>query len=368
MEKIKRFIECSLPITTCNLRCNYCYITQQRKFDDKWEKIAYSADFIAKEALSIERMGGVCMVNLCAGGETLIPNETVDLTRAFLEEGHYVTIVTNGTITKQFEKIAAFDKDLTERLFIKFSYHYLELKRTNFIEKFFKNIIRVKESGVSIALEITPSDELLPHIEDAKNYALKYLKALPHITIARNDAEPDIPMLTNLTKEDFAKVFDTFNSPMLEFKLPVFGQKRTEFCYAGDWTFCVNLATGDAAQCYAEKSLGNIFDDVRKPVNFCAVGNNCSIAHCYNAHSFLLWGDIVDFTTTTYADIRDRICEDGSHWLTPKMRNFMSSKLQESNKEYSSKQKKQANDFYLGKEKTNFIKKLWKKIKRESSI
>ena len=60
-DKIKRFIDCYVPVTTCNLRCHYCYITQQRKFDAKLPEFKYSAEYIAK-ALSKERLGGVSNV------------------------------------------------------------------------------------------------------------------------------------------------------------------------------------------------------------------------------------------------------------------------------------------------------------------
>lgn len=330
-DKIKRFIECYIPVTTCNLRCHYCYITQQRKFDDKWTYLKYTPKFIAHSAMSVERLGGICMMNICGGGETLIPKETIELTKEFLKEGHYVTIVTNGTLSKRFDELKELGQELLSRLFIKFSYQFLELKRTNQIETYFNNIIKMRDSGVSFSCEITPNDELIPHIDEAKEYCLKYLKALPHITIARIDTEPDIPILTKLPKNKFEEIWSSFNSKMLEFKLPVFGEKRCEYCYAGDWSFCVNLGTGNATQCYKGESLGNIFENTEKPINFKQVGTHCKEPHCYNAHSFLLWGVIPDFTSTTYADIRNRICDDGSTWLKPKMQQFMSTKLQESN-------------------------------------
>ena len=30
MDKIKRFVECLIPITSCNLKCSYCYIIQRK--------------------------------------------------------------------------------------------------------------------------------------------------------------------------------------------------------------------------------------------------------------------------------------------------------------------------------------------------
>ena len=66
-DKIKKFIEIHIPVTTCNLKCHYCYIAQQRKFSDKWDGLSRSIDDI-KKAFSRKRLGGVCMLNLCGGG------------------------------------------------------------------------------------------------------------------------------------------------------------------------------------------------------------------------------------------------------------------------------------------------------------
>lgn len=45
----------------------------------------------------------------------------------------------------------------------------------------------------------------------------------------------------------------------------------------------------------------------------------------------------------TYAELRNRVCLNGSEWLNPEMKAFMSSKLFESNKEYTIEQKKAIN-------------------------
>ena len=119
MERIKRFIDGYVPVTSCTLRCHYCYITHQRLFDTKLPKFRYDAAFIRK-ALSKDRLGGTCLINLCGGGETLLPAEVVGYTKALLEEGHYVMIVTNATCSKRFDEIAQFPKELRERLFFKF--------------------------------------------------------------------------------------------------------------------------------------------------------------------------------------------------------------------------------------------------------
>ena len=55
-----------------------------------------------RKALSKERLGGICLINFCGGGETLLPPEIVKYIRVLLEEGHYIMIVTNATVSKRF--------------------------------------------------------------------------------------------------------------------------------------------------------------------------------------------------------------------------------------------------------------------------
>ena len=100
MHTLKRFIDCYIETETCNLRCHYCYITQKRRFNNKLVKFKHTPQEIRK-ALSKERLGGTCLFNLCAGGETLLVAEILDVVMELLAEGHYVMIVTNGVLTKR---------------------------------------------------------------------------------------------------------------------------------------------------------------------------------------------------------------------------------------------------------------------------
>lgn len=363
MDKMKRYLDCYIPTETCNFRCHYCYIAQHRKFNNKVVKFDYSPEFIAK-ALSKKRLGGTCMINLCAGGETLIAEEIVDVAKAILEEGHYVMIVTNGSLTKRFEKIAQFPKELLSHLFFKFSFHYLELIRLKMIDKFFDNIKMMKEAGASFTVEITPSDELEPYIDEIKSVSMEKLGALPHITIGRKDSD-DIPPLTNHKFDEYINIWKDFNSDIFNYKTTIFGEKRNEFCYAGDWSGYLNLATGELRQCYCGMKLDNIYEDINRPIKFLPIGCNCTQPHCYNGHSFLSFGDIPELQAPTYDKLRNRKCLDGTFWLTPEMKSFMQSKLKESNCQYTEEQKKQINKKnrrYLNYEKVKAaIKKIVKK-------
>ncbi|MEE1057034.1 MAG: radical SAM protein [Acutalibacteraceae bacterium] len=334
MDKIKRYVECYIPTETCNLRCHYCYIAQKRKFNNKLAKFEHSKEIIRK-ALSKERLGGTCLLNFCAGGETLLSGEVLPVVKELLQEGHYIMLVTNGTLDKRFQEIATWPLELLEHLVIKFSFHYLEFKRLNLLEKFFSNINLMKSVGVSFTVEVTPSDELVPYIDELKNVCIENLGTLCHVTIARDDRTKGIDVLSNYSFDKFKEIWGEFQSDLFNFKTTIFYKKRKEFCYAGDWSVYLNLNTGRLSQCYFGKELGNIYQDIESPINFEAVGYKCELPHCYNGHAFLTLGDIPELNTPTYAQVRNRVCSDGSEWLTPKMKSFMSSKLCESNKEYS---------------------------------
>lgn len=333
MPKIKRFIDCYIPTETCNLRCHYCYIAQKRKFNNKIAHFTHSIDVMQK-AFSFKRMGGICLINICAGGETLLSGEVIPIVKRLAEEGHYIMIVTNGTLSPRFQAIASLPADIRSHIFIKFSLHYLELIRLNWLERFSNNVNLMKRHQVSFTVEVTPTDELIPYIDELKEYCLSNFGALCHITIARDDRTGGIDVLSDLDYSTYKKVWGQFESDMFQFKTEIFYHKRKEFCYAGDWSLYVNLETGDIRQCYCGKIIGNLYD-FSKPISFEAIGTKCNLPHCYNGHAFLTIGDIPEINSITYDMTRNRICKDGSEWLQPEMKAIMQSRLQESNKEYS---------------------------------
>ena len=334
MEKIKRYIDCGIPTEACNLRCHYCYITQKRKFNSKIAAFSLPVDVMVK-ALSKERLGGTCLLNLCAAGETLLSQEILPLTKALIEEGHYVMIVTNGTITQRFAEMAAWPEEVRQHLFIKFSFHYLEMLRLGWMDRFFDNVALMKRSGVSFTVEVTPSDELIPHIADLKKICMERLGALCHVTIARDETTENFAVLSQHSFDSYKEIWGTFDSELFRFKSEIFYQKRKEFCYAGDWSLFLHLGSGDLYQCVRGEKLCNIYECVSAPIPFKAIGTKCRFAHCYNGHSYLSLGAIPQLETPTYAQLRNRICEDGSQWLQPKVAEFFSGRLKWANKEYS---------------------------------
>ena len=328
-DSIKTFFDAYIPITSCNLKCQYCYITQQNLWFNKPPKFEYSPEHIAK-ALSKERLGGTCLFNMCGGGETLLHPHIIDIIQAILNEGHYVWVVTNGTLTSRYKKLAALQKDLLYRLAFKFSFHYLELKRTKKLMTFVDNVKLMQDVGCSFSVEITPHDELIEYIDEIKDFSLNTFGALPHITVARDETN-NKAILTKYTKEEYEKIWSGFDSELFRFKLSIFLQKRREYCHAGKWVYTFNMGNGVMRQCYSSNKSQNIFSDITSALNLPCVGVKCEEPHCYNGHAFLTLGAIPTLETPTYALMRNRVQKDGREWLNPYMKAFISHKLHENN-------------------------------------
>jgi len=62
MDKIKRVINCVVPVKVCTFKCHYCYVGQNNIFNGKIEKLKYDNEYIQK-ALTKARLGGTCLIN-----------------------------------------------------------------------------------------------------------------------------------------------------------------------------------------------------------------------------------------------------------------------------------------------------------------
>lgn len=332
MAEIKRLILGLIPNQKCNLKCEYCYISQLEAWDEP-EKMQYTPEYIVK-GLSVERLGGVSLINLTGNGETLIQPEVVELTRLFLQEGHFVEIVTNGTLTKRIKEILELPKDSLSRLFFKISFHYKELKRLNIMQQFFENVKAIQTSGASFTLELMAYDGIEDEIEDIKKICLENVGAICQSTIGRNEHK-DAGLLSKHSVNDFTKIWKSLDSPMMKFKLEMLGKKRKEFCYAGAWSLFVNLYTGEAQPCYWQPYNQNIFQNLDKPIRFDPVGHACTQPFCINAHAHMTWGLIPKLEVPSYDVMRNRKMLDGKEWLNSNCKAFFKTKLYNTNKEYS---------------------------------
>jgi hypothetical protein len=300
-------------------------------FQGEQANFCYPPEHIGK-AFSKERLGGACFFNLCADGETLLTKRIDEYLKAIVEQGHYIEIVSNMTVTPVIDRILTWDKDLLERTEFKCSFHYLELKNKGLLDVFADNVNRSWASGASASVEITPADELIPHIDECTAFSMKRFGALPQLTIARNDATIRLEYLTKLSREEYRKVWSRFDSPFWRFKTAIFKKRRKEFCYSGAYSLFVNLATGKTGQCYICWHRQNIFEDLSKPIEFLPVGRCCQ-PHCYNGHALLTMGMIPGkFADMRFgSNIRDRVRSDGTHWLNEKLRAFFDGRCDENN-------------------------------------
>lgn len=333
MAKIKRLVLGMLPNQKCNLKCEYCYISQVKAWDEP-TPLQYSAEHIAK-CLSKDRLGGLSLINLTGNGETMLQPDIVPLIGELLKEGHFVEVVTNGTVTKNIREVLTFPKEYLSRLFFKISFHYKELKRLGIMDIFFINVQAIHKAGASFTLELMAYDNIEQDIEDIKKVCMDNVGAYCHTTIGRNDKRKDKALLSKHTHEEFREIWKGFESPMTKFKLDVIGVKRKEFCYAGDWSLFVNMFTGESQPCYWQPYNQNLFTNPEKPIIFIPVGHTCTQPYCTNAHAHLCWGIIPELKTPTYSAMRNRKMKNGDEWLTKECKEFFDFKLSESNCEYN---------------------------------
>ena len=327
---MKKFLLIGIPMSVCNFRCHYCYLSHRPVYlQGEQPRMRYTPEEVAR-ALSPQRLGGTCLMNFCADGETLLTRDLDLYIRPQVEAGHFVEIVTNLTPAPMLERILSWDRELLGRVAFKCSFHYLQLKEHGLLERFAEHVRKIWDAGASASIELLPSDELIPYIDEVKAFSLKHFQALPQLTIARDDRTAGREYLTKLSPEEYDRIWSGFDSPFWAFKKTLFGVRRKEFCYAGAWSVHINLATGSCRQCYCGMVLGNAFAHPEKPFPSFPIGG-CRDAHCYNGHALLSAGLIPQLDTPGYGDLRDRVRPDGSHWLQPEMRRMMNGKLIDSN-------------------------------------
>ena len=355
MDKIRRFVECTIPISQCNLRCSYCYVIQHKLRNTQTNDFRCSPAEIG-EAFSKDRWGGLMLVNLCAFGETLLCKELPDIVYYILKEGHYINVTNNGTISSNLDKILEKTVGMHQRLCFAFSLHYMELKSKGLLQVFADNVHKVKCEGCSFLVQLNLADEYIERIDEIKQYCLDQFGAYPQIALTRREGK-EIKIFTDHTEEEYFIQGNSFQSPLFDFSCRNFKIKRKEFCYAGDWSFKLDLATGNLRSCYFGRPFFNIYDNLKEPIKTMPVGNNCGNQYCVNASHFLALGVIPELKCPSYVDLRDR----NKQWYTPEMRAFLSQKFYDNNRPYGMIKKYYVNKkfrmFFEGKDIRFYISK-----------
>lgn len=330
--KIKRFFECLIPITICNLRCNYCYIIQRNYRNMKLANMKYSPEHIGK-CLNKERLGGICYFSICGAGETLAQPETIEIVHELLKKGHIVNITTNGILTAKFKKFNTFTKEELTRLHFSFSLHYNELLKLKMVDIFFDNVNYVKKLGCSFIVQLNLCDEYMEHIKEIKKICIKKVGAMPQIAATRKESNnlKEVKLHTTLTQNEYEKIGNSFESPLFRYTMKNFNKKRNEFCYAGERSGILDLSTGELRKCYGDPFKQDIFKNPNKKIKFEAVGNNCYSSFCFNSSHFMSLGVIDNDEKETYCSLRNR---ENANWFNYTTKVALNHKLSETNKTY----------------------------------
>lgn len=316
--EIKKFIEIHFPFGVCNMQCSYCYIGQHCK---EMKEMRYSVDEI-KKAFSKKRLGGCCLINICSDGETMIHPSMPSVIKVLLEEGHYVMVVTNGTMTNRFKECLMFPVELLKHLFFKVSFHYEEMEKMHMLDIFFDNVRMIKESACSLTVEYIVCDDTWENIEQFKETCLRQLGTYPQMNMPRDGRKHSLGICSVYSWENYIKKYEQLGiaSEFFTFRKQMFGKRYNKFCYAGQRSLWINMGTGCSYQCYALPPL-QYFMDYRRPVRWLAIGEHCNVAHCYSNHAFMTLGvtSCLDGSKyrPTYDEIRDRMTLDGTSWLKP---------------------------------------------------
>ena len=321
MDQVKKLLFFGIPMSICNFRCGYCYLSQRETcYQGEQPPMRYTPEQVGY-AMREERVGGKAFINLCANGETLL-TKNIDLyVKALVEQGHYAEVVTNLTVTPMLERFLAWDRELLKRLEFKCSFHYLELKKKKLLEQFAQNVQKVWDAGASANIEMVSDDSFIPYLDEIKTFSMEHFGALPHVTVARDDRTKDIRRLTKLPLEEYNQTWGQFESGFFDYKTQIFGVKQKGFCYAGKYSLYIDLTTGAANRCYFGSVIGNAFENPEEPLPESPVGY-CRLPHCYNGHSLLTLGLIPNLKSVGYGEIRDREKQTAHTGCTRKCVNF----------------------------------------------
>ncbi len=326
---MKKYVGIHYPATTCNLSCEYCYVRQQHEFVAP-PALEHTPRYI-RWCLSQNRLGGECLLVLCGAGETLLGDRIIDVCLELLNEGHYLHIVTNGTLTDKIRELVEKAGDAAERIIFKLSFHYNELKRRGLLDTFSANVHYLLLSKASFTVELTADDKLISQVEEIKQYSLSKFGAYPHITIARDDTSDAIPLLTKLSMQEYYKVWSQFESHLFEIKWK-FYNIPIHNCDAGKNSLYIDINTGDVMKCLHCSSIDNIYDRNSEILEYERVGDDCVLPYCYNNHAYLSLGVCEDIDTYSFAEVRDRVTIDGKHWVKKPIYDFINQKLFANNK------------------------------------
>ncbi len=369
-----KFIDFSIPMSVCNLNCSYCYVNK-KEIQEPIPPLKYPVDYITQKCLSKERLGGNAIINFCAGGETTLYPELFNIVKDLLAQGHVVNIVSNGTASQKYDEYLQLPQEYLSRLFFKFSFHYLELKRKNLLNVYAENVKKILNSPASFTIEMGASDDYIPYLDEIKQYSMENFGALPHVTVLRDSHKPNI-ICTKLNRRKYKKIWDEFNSEMFNIRLNYWHSSNDKtYCFAGYFSYTIDLINGILRPCsFISTDISpfekNIFENADEEIPNIPIGPNCPSKHCVNCHAYLAWGDKPQLNTPTYASIRNRIMPDGREWLKETIKEAFNTKLYETNPDYQEVQQRYPKGcipYYPNKNKNSLLENIFSVKNRYSN-
>lgn len=358
MDKIVKMINGTVHTLGCNLKCEYCYLAQGRyKNDEDIFALKYPLNKILK-ACSKERLGGICFIQIIGDGETLLPKDVVPLIIGLLQEGHYVQVITNGTLTERIHQLVdkAEQAGLSERLLISFSLHFIELEKGNWLKIYADNINYVRKKGVSFRISMVCSDA---DIEAEKRIHEFCQKDLHGVVLNIGSAKKYNEITGNIEglwskydkKTYYEKVMSIFPSYNLEYIKDLDEIDNHKFCYAGSWYFQVDFTTGTYSQCLQNAGpVHNFFENIEDELLLEPVGTRCKASWCWCGWAKKL--NLIPNECGYISDIEKMAAAPENKYINKKCLCAGFADLANSNREFSAEQKLQymqkeiANDYF----------------------
>ena len=169
---IEHAITVYVPGSQCNFRCSYCYVSNALDpMHNAPAQFQYPIDHMIS-AFNPKRIG-IAAITVIGAGETLIPKEIVPFVHGLLRFGHYVTVVTNLTLTNRIDELLQIEPECLSRLCVKGSLHWLEMKRTNTVDVYFDNMNKVIEHGASSFPFLVLCKEYMPYLEEIRENCME---------------------------------------------------------------------------------------------------------------------------------------------------------------------------------------------------
>lgn len=214
---------------------------------------------------------------------------------------HVVTVVTNGTLSKQVDKLIDIEESAVRNLIFKASLHYLELKKKSMLKIYFENIRKVIQKGGSAYPSLVIANEYLPYLEEISEICMEELGNTPHCTpcmVCGNqyDIQHTLAVYPEITESLYQRVNNLFDSNVFKESVRFLNiDVQEHYCYAGKWSWIVDMGTGQVSKCHYVAAGKNFFEDIEKKFESNnPVACSCGISSCALQYNFFSLGIIPD--------------------------------------------------------------------------